>query len=542
MKNHKFAILSTLNNKKTLFFSLLFCFALISCSEKQGSASEVDKDKTAQKVIKLSPKYMVVPPTTAPEIDTKFGWVNTEKSYKLADFKGKIVLLDFWTFGCINCQHIIPDLEKLEKEFENELVIIGIHSAKFSAEQSTQRIRQAALKFGIHHPVINDADMSVWQSYAVRAWPTLTLISPDQKVVWQRAGETFYEDARNQILALIHQNKSILNTQKFEFQLAKVEKKELMFPSKIIEAKGEENTTANDNNEPTFWIADSGNNRIIKINLKGKVFETIGNSKKGNTEGSFQETSFYEPHGLALSPNGEKLYIADTKNNVIKEADLINKTVKTIAGTGETSYYFGDKKWGENVNPNSPWDLLIDKKYPNIMYIASAGNHQILKMNLQDYKTERFAGSGREQLTDGDDFQKVAFNQPSGLTQFENFLYVADSEASAIRQIDLQKKEVRTLVGSGLFDFGDEDGTAQKAVLQHPVSVLYADNQVYIADTYNGKIKVLDLEKNRVKTIISGLNEPNDVLLIGNYLYISDTNNHQILRVNTKTFEKEVIL
>jgi thiol-disulfide isomerase/thioredoxin len=526
------------NDIKILLFSLLLCFFLVSCNEKSSSASEVNKDKTEQKIIKLNPKYMVVPPTTAPEIDTKFGWVNTEKSYKLADFKGKIVLLDFWTFGCINCQHIIPDLEKLEKEFENELVVIGVHSAKFSAEQSTQRIRQAALKFGVHHPVINDADMTVWKNYAVRAWPTVTLISPTGKVVWQRAGESFYEDARNQILALKEKHKAELNNEKFEFQLAKVEKKELMFPSKIIEGRIETAT----NIEQFFWIADSGNNRIIKINLKGKVLETIGNSKKGNTEGSFEETSFYEPHGLALSENGEKLYIADTKNNVIKEADLINKTVKTIAGTGETSYYFGDKKWGENVNPNSPWDLLIDKKYPNIMYIASAGNHQILKMNLQDYKTERFAGSGKEQLTDGDDFQKVAFNQPSGLTQFENFLYVADAEASAIRKIDLQKKEVRTLVGSGLFDFGDEDGTAQKAVLQHPVSVFYTENEVYIADTYNGKIKILDLEKNRVKTIISGLNEPNDILLIGNYLYISDTNNHQILRVNIKTFEKEVIM
>ncbi|PIY07570.1 MAG: hypothetical protein COZ18_16760 [Flexibacter sp. CG_4_10_14_3_um_filter_32_15] len=526
------------NDIKIFLFSLLLIFPLISCNEKSSSASEINKE---QKVIKLNPKYMVVPPTTAPEIDTKFGWVNTEKSYKLADFKGKIVLLDFWTFGCINCQHIIPDLEKLEKEFENELIVIGVHSAKFSAEQSTQRIRQAALKFGVHHPVVNDADMSVWKNYAVRAWPTVTLISPTGKVVWQRAGESFYEDARNQILALKVQHKAELNTQKFEFQLAKVEKKELMFPSKIIEAKTEKDTN-NQNNEPTFWIAESGNNRILKINLEGKVIETIGNGKKGNTEGTFEETSFYEPHGLALSPNGEKLYIADTKNNLIKEADLINKTVKTISGTGETSYYFGGQKWGENVNPNSPWDLLIDKKYPNTMYIASAGNHQILKMNLQNYKTERFAGSGREQLTDGDDFQKVAFNQPSGLTQFENFLYVADAEASAIRQIDLQKKEVRTLVGSGLFDFGDTDGTAQKAVLQHPIGVYYTKKEVYIADTYNGKIKVLDLEKNRVKTLISGLSEPNDVILIGNYLYISDTNNHQILRVNTKTFEKEVML
>ncbi len=520
---------------KTLLLPLLLCFFLVSCNEKSSSASEINEEKIEKKVIKLNPKYMVVPPTTAPEIDTKFGWVNTEKSYKLSDFEGKIVLLDFWTFGCINCQHIIPDLEKLEKEFENELVVIGVHSAKFSAEQSTKRIRQAALKFGVHHPVVNDADMKVWKSYAVRAWPTLTLISPDGKVVWQRAGESFYEDARSQIQALKIKHKDILNTQKFEFQLAKIEKKELMFPSKIIRAN-------QDDKEPTFWIADSGNNRIIKINLKGKVLETIGTGKKGNIEGSFEEATFYEPHGLALSSNNQKLYIADTKNNLIKEADLIKKTVKTIAGTGEIMQYSKDTKLGEGVNINSPWDLLIDKTFPKIMYIANAGNHQILSMKLQTYETEHLAGSGREQLTDGDNFQKVAFNQPSGLAQFQNFLYIADSEASAIRQIDLQRREVRTLVGSGLFDFGDTDGIAQKAVLQHPVAVFYTKNEVYIADTYNGKIKVLDLEKNRVKTIISGLNEPNDMLLIGNYLYISDTNNHQILRVNTKTFKKEVIM
>lgn len=520
---------------KFLFYLFFLPLFLTSCNEKSSSASELDKEKAEKKTIKISSKYMVQPPTTAPEIDTKYGWVNTEKSYKLADFKGKIVLLDFWTFGCINCQHIIPDLEKLEKEFENELVVIGVHSAKFSAEQSSKRIRQATLKFGIHHPVINDADMKVWKSYGIRAWPTLTLISPNGKVVWQRVGERFYEDARSQIMALKVKHKDILNSEKFEFQLAKAEKKELMFPSKIIRAN-------QNDKEPTFWIADSGNNRILKINLKGKVLRTIGNGKKGNAEGSFESAEFYEPHGLALSENGKKLYIADTKNNVIKEVDLENKTVKTIVGTGEMSYYFGNKKWEENVNPNSPWDLLIDEKYPQTMYIASAGNHQILRMNLQTYKTERFAGSGREQLTDGDDFKKVAFNQPSGLTQFENFLYVADSEASAIRQIDLQKNEVRTLVGSGLFDFGDTDGTTQKAVLQHPVGILHDNNKVYIADTYNGKVKVLDLERNRVKTLISGLSEPNDILLLGDYLYISDTNNHQILRVNIKTFEKGVIM
>ena len=480
-----------------------------------GCQAQSDKEKTEN-------KNMV----NAPEINTKHGWLNTDKSWSIKDFKGKIILLDFWTFGCINCQHIIPDLKRLEKEYPNELVVIGVHSAKFDAEKSSQTIRKAILKFGIEHPVVNDADYEVWDQYAVRAWPTVVLINPNLKIEGVHSGEGVYETVKPYMEKVVKEFEGKINTKPIAFQLEKdkVENSQLSFPSKFIE-----------DTNGDIYLADSGHNRILKINKSGKILEIIGNGKEGLSDGDFASATFYEPHGLALT--GNKLYIADSKNNVIRLADLKTKTVKTIAGDGEMGYYFLDKDWDVPVKPNSPWDLLIDGEQ---MYIANAGNHQILRMDLKTNKVYRFAGSGREALTDGSS-RESAFNQPSGLTKIGNILYVADSEASAVRAIDLEKQVVTTPMGRGLFIFGDKDGDVETALLQHCVGVQEHENDVYIADTYNGKIKKLNLKTEKLSTVVAGLNEPNDLKFFGNTMWISDTNNHQLIKIDLNSNKKELV-
>jgi len=97
------------------------------------------------------------------------------------------------------------------------------------------------------------------------------------------------------------------------------------------------------------------------------------------------------------------------------------------------------------------------------------------------------------------------------------------------------------LVGHGLFDFGDLDGAADVAQLQHVVGLTVVDSNLYIADTYNGKVKVLDLEKKRVRTLIGGLDEPNDVKFINGFLWVTDTNHHQLIKVNLETGEKHLV-
>ena len=459
----------------------------------------------------------------APELHTRFGWLNSDKEYSLKDFRGKFVLLDFWTFGCINCQHILPDLKRLEQEYAEELVVIGVHSAKFDAEKSTETLRKAIQKFGIEHPVINDADFSIWRHYAVNAWPTIVLIDPEGKVVGQRAGEGVYNVVKPNLDLMLKDYEGKINREIFQFRREEPDGHVLRFPSKIL--------AEND----TVFVADSGNNRILMLDRNGKILEKIGSGKQGFANGSFAEASFYEPHGMARA--GNFLYVADAKNNAIRKVDLVLKTVDTAAGSGELGQYYGDNKWGVPVDPNSPWDLAVKD---DTLYIANAGNHQILQMNLKTNLVTRFAGTGAEALVNGT-LHDSAFNQPSGLALAGDKLYVADAEASAIRCIDLKNGSVSTLLGRGLFDFGDLDGEASVATLQHIVGLMEKENCLFLADTYNGKIKVFNLEVKKVRTLASGFQEPNDVEFVGDDLWVSSTNSHELYRVNAETGEKELI-
>ncbi|MGV3540156.1 MAG: thioredoxin-like domain-containing protein, partial [Rufibacter sp.] len=277
----------------------------------------------------------------APEINTPYGWLNTDRTYTLQDFRGKIVLLDFWTFGCINCQHILPDLKRLEEEYTRELVVIGVHSAKFDAEKRLDAIRKAILKFGIKHPVVNDADFEVWKQYAINAWPTVVLIDPNGKVVGQKPGEGIYDIIKPHLDELIKTFKDRLNLEPFPFKAEQDTTDILSFPSKLIADE-----------QGFLYLSDSGHHRILKLDTSGQIIETIGNGTLGFTNGGYSLASFNEPQGLAL--HGQLLYVADAKNNAVRKVNLATKEVTTAAGTGELSYYFFHEQLGEPVNPNSP--------------------------------------------------------------------------------------------------------------------------------------------------------------------------------------------
>ncbi|MCS6821373.1 MAG: thioredoxin-like domain-containing protein [Microscillaceae bacterium] len=499
---------------------------LVACNTQ----SQKNEFKNKKDTLQVSKKADTLDMVNAPEINTEYGWLNTDTSYSIKDFRGKIVLLDFWTFGCINCHHILPEIKKLEQEYRRELVVIGIHSAKFEAEKTTNNIKKAILKFDIGHPVVNDADYKVWNAYTVKAWPTLVLINPEGKIVFQKSGEGAYRYVKEYIDRIIKEQGNKINRTPITFQLEKNKEKKgiLRFPSKMVL-----------DTEGNLLVTDSGNHRILKISPEGKILLTIGSGKEGFQDGYFAQAAFSEPQGLALK--GNLLYIADTKNHAIRVANLQTQIVQTLAGNGKMGYYYFEDKWGTPVNPNSPWDLWIDEKQ-NLMYIANAGNHQILQMNLQTNQIFRFAGTGREALTDGD-LKQAAFNQPSGLVQIQDtLLYVADAEASAIRQIDLKNKTVKTIIGKGLFDFGDIDGSFEEALLQHCVGISkLTDNQLLIADTYNGKIKIADLQQKRIYSLALGFEEPNQALVWKNTLWVSDTNNHQIVKINLLTNERQVL-
>jgi len=476
------------------------------------------------------------PLVKAPELDGGTAWLNTGKPLTLKDLKGKVVLLDFWTLCCINCIHIMPDLARLEKKYANELVVIGVHSAKFENEKNSESIRKAILRYDLKHPVVNDADQKIWNAYDCSSWPTLILIDPEGNFLGQTTGEGKYELLDTVIGKVVteHRKKKTLDEKPLRFDTAKFRDKvdsPLYFPGKVLaDAKSDR-----------LFIADSTNHRIVVTDLKGNKIAVAGIGMPGRKDGPFATAQFDDPQGMAV--NGTVLYVADRKNHCIRELDLRTQTVRTIAGTGEQDR--GDRSEGGPAldrGLNSPWDLYLDG---DRLFIAMAGHHQIWILNLKDKRVAPFAGTGAERLRDGP-HETACFAQPSGLTSDGKNLYVADPEVSAVRKVPMNGEgRVTTLVGTGLFDFGDEDGIGKAAKLQHAIGVQYHDGKVYVADTYNSKIKAIDLADGSVTTFLGSkkddkdpaFNEPAGLSFANGKLYVADTNAHRIRVVDLKTKE-----
>jgi DNA-binding beta-propeller fold protein YncE len=476
----------------------------------------------------------------APEFEGAAGWLNTAGPLKMADLKGKIVILDFWTLCCINCIHVLPDLDKLEKKYPNELVVIGVHTPKFDSEKSNESIRKAILRYEISHPVVNDANKTIWTAFGARAWPTIVMIDPEGTIVYADSGEGQYAELDREIQRQIkiHKEKKTLNTRPMKFELARFSEggSPLFFPGKVIA----------DPASDRLFIADSTHHRIVITDLKGKKIAIAGMGEAGRKDGGFDTAQFNDPQGMALL--GDTLYVADRKNHLIRALDLKKQTVTTVAGTGEQGRDREGDGPARKTALNSPWDLLIQG---DRMFIAMAGHHQIWIMDLKKNTVAAYAGDGGEDLIDGP-LGRSRFAQPSGLTTDGKTLWVADSETSSVRAVPMTGRgSVTTLVGEDLFYFGDQDGTGREVKLQHALGVAYHEGLLYVADTYNSKIKTLDPKTRTAKTWLGGepagwlatplFNEPGGLHIAGGKIYVADTNAHRIRVVDLKTKAVETL-
>ena len=508
----------------------------IFCSGSFPVVADSQKEKTQM------PEYEGK--VNAPEFPEGLEWLNTDRPLSIRQLRGKLILLDFWTYCCINCMHIIPDLKKLEQKYASELVVIGVHSAKFTAEKGTQNIRQAILRYEIEHPVINDHDMQIWQEYAVRSWPTLYLIDPSGKIVAYMSGEGVYAQLDGFIAKVIKtfDEKKLIDRRPLNLKLERhrTPTSVLAFPGKVLA----------DEKSKQLFIADSNHNRIVVLSLDdASVKEVIGSGEIGLSDGTFETSKFNHPQGMALE--GRTLYVADTENHAIRAIDLEKREVSTIAGTGEQlqrRVTFGGQ--GKSTQLNSPWDLTMQN---GILYIAMAGPHQLWQMNPKTGGIAPYAGTGREARVDGL-LSEAALAQPSGITSDGKKLYFSDSEVSSIRSADLDPNgRVGTIVGEDLFEFGDRDGKGAVVRLQHPLGVTYHDGWLYVADTYNNKIKRVSPRERTSETFAgtgeSGMrdgehatfDEPGGVSVAFGKLYIADTNNHLIRVADLKSRRVETL-
>jgi thiol-disulfide isomerase/thioredoxin len=471
----------------------------------------------------------------APEFPTGLDWVNTDQPLSLDDLKGKVVLLDFWTYGCVNCIHIIPDLERLEAEYPDELVVVGVHSAKFTNEGETENLKDIVQRYGVVHPVVNDKDFEIWDTWGVSAWPTVALIDPTSRAVGIRPGEGVYDALKPVIASLVAEFDGLGALSREPIALSpeadSAPNRPLSYPGKVL-AEGDR-----------LWVSDTGHNRVLEIDpASGDVLAAFGSGARGSEDGSSLEATFNAPQGLAVA--GTTLYVADTNNHLIRAVDMTTGEVSTVAGTGKQGWP-PESGASLEIGLSNPWDIVHSN---GLLYIANAGTHQIWVADLSKETIGPLIGNSRES-TKNSTFDSAELAQPSGLAlSKDGLLYFADSESSSIRVGDLTAEQTDLVVGgeADLFSFGDVDGSGADARLQHPLGVALSGSTLYVADTYNSKIKRIDTSTDSIAAWLGtergwadgtepSFNEPGGLSVDNGSLYVADTNNHSIRVVDTAT-------
>lgn len=456
----------------------------------------------------------------APELVGEGGWLNTGgERYSLADLRGRIVVLDFWTFCCINCLHVLDELRELEEKHRDTVVVVGVHSPKFVHEAEHRAVVDAVERYGVTHPVLDDPELATWKQYAVRAWPTLVVIDPEGYVVAQHAGEGHVHAIERLVTELEaeHGAKGTLRRGDGPYVAPEPEPTALRFPGKALVLPG-----------GTFLVSDTTRHQLVELAADGEgVVRRIGSGVRGLADGTAATAAFNEPQGLALLDDST-VVVADTVNHALRRLDLTTGDVTTLAGTGK-QWWQGSPTAGpaRDIDLSSPWDVAV---FDGRVWIAMAGVHQLWAYDPADGTVAVAIGTTNEGLVDGP-VAEAWFAQPSGLAATPDRLWLADSETSALRWVD-REGVVHTAVGTGLFDFGHRDGAAGQALLQHPLGVtVLPDGSVAVSDTYNHALRRYDPATGEVTTLATDLREPSDAVLAGDDIVVVESARHRLTRL-----------
>ncbi|MFD3541665.1 NHL domain-containing thioredoxin family protein [Streptomyces sp. NPDC058662] len=457
----------------------------------------------------------------APELIGKGGWLNTGgKDLTLTGLRGRIVILDFWTFCCVNCLHVLDELRELEEKHRDTVVIVGVHSPKFVHEAEHAAVVDAVERYGVHHPVLDDPELATWKQYAVRAWPTLVVIDPEGYIVAQHAGEGHAHALERLVgeLEAEHEAKGTLRRGDGPYVAPEPVATDLRFPGKAVVLPG-----------GNLLVSDTTRHQLVELAADGEgVVRRIGGGERGFGPGAFNE-----PQGLALLPSGS-VVVADTVNHALRVLDPATGAVETVAGTGR-QWWQGSPTSGPalEVDLSSPWDVAW---WQGRVWIAMAGVHQLWTWDPESGTVEVAAGTTSEGLHDGP-AREAWLAQPSGLAAAGDRLWIADSENSALRYVEADPGAeggyaIRTAVGTGLFDFGHRDGPAGQALLQHPLGVTaLPDGSVALSDTYNHALRRYDPASGEVTTLATDLREPSDAVLVGEDIVVVESARHRLTRL-----------
>jgi thiol-disulfide isomerase/thioredoxin len=470
----------------------------------------------------------------APDFPAGATWWNVSRPLSLKGaLRGKVVVLDFWCFCCINCMHVLPDLQYLEETFQGKPVaVVGVHSAKFLHEQDADSVREAVLRWGIHHPVVNDPQFAIWRSYGVQAWPTFAVLGADGGLLGLLSGEGHRQELRALVEAALdwYGKKGQLDASPLPVRLERDVQPagELSFPGKVeVDVPG-----------GRLFVADSGHHRVLELGLDGTFRRAWGDGVPGLVDGAPDVARFRRPQGLERV--GEVLWVADTENHALRRIDLATGRVSTAAGDGTQGGVRRGHGPGKTSRLSSPWDV---RQVGDRLWIAMAGTHQLWTYDPATGDLAWCSGTGSELRQDAVRLDTASFAQPSGLATDGTRVWVADSESSSIVAVGPQGP-VETLAGASsdprdLFHFGNEDGRGHGRRFQHPLGVVFADGVLWVADTFNDEIKSVDPATGQVTTrwgsAVAGFSddpplfaEPGGIDAGGGRLWVADTNNHAI--------------
>jgi DNA-binding beta-propeller fold protein YncE/thiol-disulfide isomerase/thioredoxin len=495
----------------------------------------------------------------APDLPPDAVWLNVERPLGAEDLRGRVILLDFWRFSSIDSLQGLPVLEAIEWELEGEpFVVIGVHSPKFPYEQDPEVVQEAVRRNGVTHPVVVDSDHATWNRFGVTTWPTRALIDAQGYLIGGNSGRPDLGELLGTIREVLDRARprSLSQQEPLPIRPENGSTGSLAYPSKlIVGSRGR-----------LVIVADTGHDQVLVADARGTEILRIGSGRSGFADGPFDEARFHRPVGLALA--GETLYIADTGNHAIRAADLRSRSVATVAGTGSQGQgTTSGRVPGRRAALSSPWDLAWDETR-SLLYVAMAGSHQLWSFDPTHETIEAFAGSGQEGDEDGP-AEGGSLAQPSGVVLQDGVLYLADSQSSSIRSIAQRDEDlwVGTVCGSReLPGFGDRDGTGEQALLQHPMGIASGDGVLYVADTFNHKVKRVDLASgecttlfgngqierleefpagHQLKPVDSGTPaffEPQGLAWRDGELLVADTNNHRVVSIRLVGGERRVFI
>ncbi|MGI5861408.1 MAG: redoxin family protein [Myxococcales bacterium] len=491
----------------------------------------------------------------APQLSGEYvDWLNVERPLQLGDLRGKVAVLHFWAYSNIHCLHNLRAIARVEEHLAGQpIAFIGVHTPKFGSQKRAPMVRAALSRHGVKHPVVMDSEQRLWDDFGVSAWPTFVVIDAEGYVVGQAAGEAEAQQLENLVLKVLEQQRErgvALNNAPLPVKTDPAPAGALAWPGKVL-AHGNR-----------LFIADTAHNQIVELVLRddyqGHELRRFGSGHPGLIDASGERAELNAPNGMALDPAAEVLWVADTGNHAIRMIDLRTGEVRTVAGTGELARRLPPGPLDAlRVPLRSPWDLAWDPSRGRL-HVAMAGTHQLWSFAPDKGLLELLAGDGREARVDGS-ARFGALAQPSGLSLApDGRLFIADSESSCARELDLETAQLETLAGGDLFVTGDEDGVGEEVRFAHPMGVAFGESELSIADTFNHRIKALDPATGRVRALFGNGHaitreiareeaipflpleadestalffEPQGLAVSDRVLYVADTNNHRVLAI-----------